>query len=107
MIQELTYLDTKYLCVTLQPNQRGTAEEIQDYIRECDCLHSLTVLTPFLWGIHSEVSQCFRDNWRSYPQALGMGCVCGLCVRLSVSQSIYLSIYDYVSVCQSVHLLMY
>ena len=81
----------------VQPNQRGTAEEIEDYIREFDCLHSLTVLTPSRLGTNVEVFRCWRDNWTSSLQAFGRagvggwvgeGCL-GVSVRVSLGVLVF------------------
>ncbi|KAK7475425.1 hypothetical protein BaRGS_00033306 [Batillaria attramentaria] len=52
-----------YVVNTLdRPNQRGTSEEIEDYIREFDCLHSLTELIPTRIT-NTEMARLLRENW--------------------------------------------
>ncbi|KAK7094982.1 serine/threonine-protein kinase fray2-like [Littorina saxatilis] len=55
----------------VKPNQRGTAVEIEDYIREFDCLHSLTVVTPKPFVSNSEVSRLLQENWNSSLHVIG------------------------------------
>ncbi|XP_076454728.1 uncharacterized protein LOC143289583 [Babylonia areolata] len=55
----------------VKPNQRGTPEEIQDYLREFDCLHSLTVLTPAPLASNPEVSTLLQENWSSSSAGAG------------------------------------
>ncbi|KAL8578921.1 hypothetical protein ACOMHN_001883 [Nucella lapillus] len=49
----------------VKPSQRGTAEEIEDYLREFDCLHSLTALTPTPLTSLPEVTALIGSNWAS------------------------------------------
>jgi hypothetical protein len=49
----------------LQPNQRGTAVEIEDYIREFDCLHSLMELRPWVTAQHPQAARLLHLNFTS------------------------------------------